>query len=161
MRPEALRRFEQMVEEVSRNASAVAQNTAAAKNQPAMPVHPASEAVTHATDAAASAVPPARQPDRPRRRLSQRLPAQERHQQRPVKHRKVLLLRSPQKARQLPVPLRRKRQKRMRQRHNNQQPLLPSAATTKASEAATSARGCGGLQRGSEIIRNERIIKRQ
>ncbi len=39
VRPEALRRFEQMVEEVSRNASAVAQNTAAAKNQPAMPVH--------------------------------------------------------------------------------------------------------------------------
>ncbi len=38
VRPEALRRFEQMVEEVSRNASAVAQNTAAAKNQPAMPV---------------------------------------------------------------------------------------------------------------------------
>lgn len=67
---------------------------------------------------------PARQPDRPRRRLSQHLPAQERHQQRPVKHRKVLLLQSPQKARQLPVPLRRKRQKRMRQRHNNQQPLL-------------------------------------
>ncbi len=58
------------------------------------------------------------------RRLSQHLPAQERHQQRPVKHRKVLLLQSPQKARQLPVPVRRKRQKRMRQRHNNQQPLL-------------------------------------
>ena len=31
---------------------------------------------------------PARQPDRPRRRLSQRLPAQERHQQRPLKHQK-------------------------------------------------------------------------
>ncbi|WP_198600553.1 prophage tail fiber N-terminal domain-containing protein, partial [Escherichia coli] len=30
-RPEALRRFELMVEEVARNASAVAQNTAAAK----------------------------------------------------------------------------------------------------------------------------------
>ncbi|SJE12261.1 phage protein-like protein [Shigella sonnei] len=48
VRPEALRRFEQMVEEVSRNASAVAQNTAAAKKS-------ASEAATHATDAAASA----------------------------------------------------------------------------------------------------------
>ncbi|OSK94254.1 side tail fiber protein-like protein [Escherichia coli TA447] len=32
VRPEALRRFELMVEEVARNASAVAQNTAAAKN---------------------------------------------------------------------------------------------------------------------------------
>ena len=40
---------------------------------------------------------PARQPDRPRRRLSQRLPAQERHQQRPLKHQKVLPLQSPQK----------------------------------------------------------------
>ncbi len=67
---------------------------------------------------------PARQPDRPRRRLSQRLPAQERHRQRPVKQRKVLLLQSHQKARQLPVPVRRKRQKRMRQRHKNRQPLL-------------------------------------
>ncbi|VCY97650.1 hypothetical protein BANRA_04759 [Escherichia coli] len=67
---------------------------------------------------------PARQPDRPRRRLSQRLPAQERHQQRPLKHQKVLPLQSPQKARQLPVPVPRKRQKRMLQRHNNQQPLL-------------------------------------
>lgn len=72
----------------------------------------------------AQLVPPARQPDRLHHLLSQHLPAQERHQQRPVKHRKVLLLQSPQKARQLPVPLRRKRQKRMRQRHNNQQPLL-------------------------------------
>ena len=67
---------------------------------------------------------PARQPDRPRRRLSQRLPAQERHQQRPLKRKKVLPLQSPQKARQLPVPVPRKRQKRMPQRHNNQQPLL-------------------------------------
>ncbi len=66
---------------------------------------------------------PARQPDRPLRRLSQRLPAQERHQQRPLKHQKVLPLQSPQKARRPPVPLRQKRQKRMRQRHNNQQPL--------------------------------------
>ncbi len=69
-------------------------------------------------------VQPARQPDRPRRRLSQRLPAQERHQQRPLKPQKVLPLQSPQKARRLPVPVRRKRQKRMRQRQNNQPPLL-------------------------------------
>ncbi len=67
---------------------------------------------------------PAHQPGRPRRRLSQRLPAQERHQQRLLKHQKVLPLQSPQKARQLPVPVRRKRQKRMRQRHKNLQPLL-------------------------------------
>ena len=46
-RPEALRRFELMVEEVTRNASAVAQNTAAAKKS-------ASDAGTSARDASAS-----------------------------------------------------------------------------------------------------------
>ncbi len=55
VRPEALRRFEQMVEEVSRNASAVAQNTAAAKKSASDTSASASEAATHATDAAASA----------------------------------------------------------------------------------------------------------
>ncbi|MDC8827797.1 prophage tail fiber N-terminal domain-containing protein [Escherichia coli] len=54
VRPEALRRFEQMVEEVSRNASAVAQNTAAAKKSASDASASASEAATHATDAAAS-----------------------------------------------------------------------------------------------------------
>ncbi|WP_406866224.1 phage tail protein [Escherichia coli] len=55
VRPEALRRFEQMVEEVSRNASAVAQNTAAAKKSASDASISASEAATHATDAAGSA----------------------------------------------------------------------------------------------------------
>nr|WP_161527475.1 prophage tail fiber N-terminal domain-containing protein [Escherichia albertii] len=55
VRPEALRRFEQMVEEVSRNASAVAQNTAAAKKSASDASASASEAATHATDAAGSA----------------------------------------------------------------------------------------------------------
>ncbi|BAT39803.1 predicted phage tail fiber protein [Escherichia albertii] len=55
VRPEALRRFEQMVEEVSRNASAVAQNTAAAKKSATDASASASEAETHATDAAGSA----------------------------------------------------------------------------------------------------------
>ncbi|ENT3808413.1 prophage tail fiber N-terminal domain-containing protein [Escherichia coli] len=55
VRPEALRRFEQMVEEVSRNASAVAQNTAAAKKSASDASASASEAATHVTDAAASA----------------------------------------------------------------------------------------------------------
>ncbi|EHQ5900828.1 prophage tail fiber N-terminal domain-containing protein [Escherichia coli] len=52
--PEALYRFEKMVEEVSRNASAVAQNTAAAKKSASDASASASEAATHATDAAAS-----------------------------------------------------------------------------------------------------------
>ena len=55
VRPEALRRFEQMVEDVSRNASAVAQNTAAAKKSASDASASASEAATHATDAAGSA----------------------------------------------------------------------------------------------------------
>ncbi|HAW7944888.1 TPA: phage tail protein [Escherichia coli] len=55
VRPEALRRFELMVEEVARNASAVAQNTAAAKKSAGDAGTSAREAATHATDAADSA----------------------------------------------------------------------------------------------------------
>ncbi|EFL8636611.1 prophage tail fiber N-terminal domain-containing protein [Escherichia coli] len=54
-RPEALRRFELMVEEVARNASAVAQNTAVAKKSAGDADTSAREAATHATDAAGSA----------------------------------------------------------------------------------------------------------
>ncbi|ELM7940652.1 prophage tail fiber N-terminal domain-containing protein [Escherichia coli] len=54
-RPEALRRFELMVEEVARNASVVAQNTAAAKKSASDAGTSASEAATRATDAADSA----------------------------------------------------------------------------------------------------------
>ncbi|WP_249827431.1 prophage tail fiber N-terminal domain-containing protein [Escherichia coli] len=54
-RPEALRRFELMVEEVARNASAVAQNTAAAKKSASDASTSAREAATHSTDAAGSA----------------------------------------------------------------------------------------------------------
>lgn len=55
VRPEALRRFELMVVEVARNASAVAQNTAAAKKSASDASTSAREAATHATDAAGSA----------------------------------------------------------------------------------------------------------
>lgn len=55
VRPEALRRFELMVEEVAHNASAVAQNTAAAKKSASDAGTSAREAATHATDAAGSA----------------------------------------------------------------------------------------------------------
>ncbi|HDL0400542.1 TPA: tail fiber domain-containing protein, partial [Escherichia coli] len=53
--PEALRRFELMVEEVARNASAVAQDTAAAKKSASDAGTSAREAATHATDATGSA----------------------------------------------------------------------------------------------------------
>nr|WP_113649448.1 prophage tail fiber N-terminal domain-containing protein [Escherichia albertii] len=55
VRPEALRRFEQMVAEVARNASAVAQNTEAAQKSASDASASASEAAIHATDAAGSA----------------------------------------------------------------------------------------------------------
>ncbi|EEW7827910.1 TPA: peptidase S74 [Escherichia coli] len=55
VRPEALRRFELMVEEVARNASAVAQNTVAAKKSASDASTSAREAATRATDAAGSA----------------------------------------------------------------------------------------------------------
>jgi len=55
VRPEALRRFELMVAEVAHNASAVAQNTAAAKKSASDAGTSAREAATHATDAAGSA----------------------------------------------------------------------------------------------------------
>ncbi|EFH0073580.1 phage tail protein [Escherichia coli] len=54
-RPEALRRFELMVEEVARNASVVAQNTAVAKKSAGDAGTSAREAATHATDATGSA----------------------------------------------------------------------------------------------------------
>ncbi|WP_137524636.1 prophage tail fiber N-terminal domain-containing protein, partial [Escherichia coli] len=54
-RPEALRRFELMVEEVARNASVVAQNTADAKKSAGDAGTSAREAATHATAAADSA----------------------------------------------------------------------------------------------------------
>lgn len=54
-RPEALRRFELMVEEVARNASAVEQNTAAAKKSASDAGTSAREAAIRATDAADSA----------------------------------------------------------------------------------------------------------
>ncbi|EFA3644254.1 prophage tail fiber N-terminal domain and S74 family endopeptidase-containing protein [Escherichia coli] len=54
-RPEALRRFELMVEEVARNASAVAQDTAAAKKSASDAGTSAREAATYATDATGSA----------------------------------------------------------------------------------------------------------
>ena len=103
---------------------------------------------------------PARQPDRPRRRLSQRLPAQERHQQRPLKHQKVLPLQSLQKARQPPVPVQRKRQKRMPQHHK----ICSHFCIHRDHESVRSCHlspGCVGFKRGGKIIRNERILERR
>ena len=130
------------------------------KNQPAMPVHQPARRQLMQPMLQPQHVPPARQPDRPRRRLSQRLPAQERHRQRPVKQQKVLLLQSHQKARQLPAPVPRKRQKRMPQHHK----IGSHFCIHSDHEGVRSCHlgtGCGGLKRGSEIFRNECIIKCQ
>ncbi len=83
--------------------------------------------------------------------LSQRLPAQERHRQRPVKQQKVLLLQSHQKARQLPAPVPRNVRNECRS-ITKSAATSASTATTKASEAATSARGAAA-SKGSEIFR--------
>ncbi len=139
VRPEALRRFEQMVEEVSRNASAVAQNTAAAKNQPAMPVHQPARRQLMQPMLQPQHVPPARQPDRPRRRLSQRLPAQERHRQRPVKQQKCCCCRVIKSAAATSASAA-KTSETNAAASQKSAATSASTATTKASEAATSAR---------------------
>ncbi|QKP94445.1 prophage tail fiber N-terminal domain-containing protein [Escherichia coli] len=124
VRPEALRRFEQMVEEVSRNASAVAQNTAAAKKSASDASASASEAATHATDAAASARAASTSAGQAASSAQSASSSAGTASTKAREAAKVLLLQSHQKARQLPAPVPRKRQKRMPQRHNNQQPLL-------------------------------------
>lgn len=130
------------------------------RSQPVMPAHLPVRRQPMRLMLQAQHVQPARQPDRPRRRLSQRLPAQERHQQKPLRHQKVLPLQSPQKARRLPVPVPRKRQKRMPQHHKNRQPLLHPQRPRRRQKLPP-RHGCGGLKRGSEIFRNECIIKCQ
>ncbi len=123
-RPEALRRFELMVEEVARNASAVAQNTAAAKKSAGDAGTSAREAATHATDAAGSARAASTSAGQAASSAQSASSSAGTASTKATEAEKVLPLQSPQKARQLPVPEPRKRQKRMLQRHNNQQPLL-------------------------------------
>ncbi len=123
-RPEALRRFELMVEEVARNASAVAQNTAAAKKSASDAGTSAREAATHATDAAGSARAASTSAGQAASSAQSASSSAGTASTKASEAAKVLLLQSHQKARQLPVPVRRKRQKRMRQRHKNRQPLL-------------------------------------
>ncbi len=159
-RPEALRRFELMVEEVARNASVVAQNTAAAKKSASDASTSAREAATHATDAAGSARAASTSAGQAATSAQSASSSAGTASTKATEASKVLPLQSPQKARQLPVPVRRKRQKRMRQRHNNQQPLLHPQRPQSVRSCHLSP-GCGGLKRGGKIIRNERIIKRQ
>ncbi len=123
-RPEALRRFELMVEEVARNASAVAQNTAAAKKSASDASTSAREAATHATDAAGSARAASTSAGQAASSAQSASSSAGTASTKATEASKSAAAAESSKARQLPVPLRRKRQKRMRQRHNNQQPLL-------------------------------------
>ncbi len=124
-RPEALRRFELMVEEVARNASAVAQNTAAAKKSASDAGTSAREAATHATDAAGSARAASTSAGQAATSAqSASSSAGTASTKATEASKKCCRCRVLKKARRLPVPVRRKRQKRMLQRHNNQQPLL-------------------------------------
>ncbi len=124
-RPEALRRFELMVEEVARNASAVAQNTAAAKKSASDAGTSAREAATHATDAADSARAASTSAGQAASSAqSASSSAGTASAKATEAEKKCCRCRVLKKARQLPVPVPRKRLKRMLQRHNNQPPLL-------------------------------------
>ncbi len=160
VRPEALRRFELMVEEVARNASAVAQNTAAAKKSASDASTSAREAATHATDAAGSARAASTSAGQAASSAQSASSSAGTASAKATEASKVLPLQSPQKARQPPVPLRQKRQKRMRQRHNNQQPLQHPPRPRKRQKLPPQP-GCVGLKRGGKIIRNERSLERQ
>ncbi len=105
-------------------------------------------------------VQPAHQPGRPRRRLSQRLPAQERHQQRLLKHQKVLPLQSPQKRGSYQCQCR----ENVRNECGSVTKICSHFCIHRDHESVRSCHlspGCGGLKRGSEIIRNERSLERQ
>ncbi len=159
-RPEALRRFELMVEEVARNASAVAQNTAAAKKSASDASTSAREAATRATDAAGSARAASTSAGQAASSAQSASSSAGTASTKATEASKVLPLLSPQKARRPPVPVRRKRQKRMRQRHNNQQPLLHPPRPRKRQKLPPQP-GMRRLQRGGKIIRNERSLERQ
>ncbi len=123
VRPEALRRFELMVEEVARNASAVAQNTAAAKKSAGDAGTSAREAATHATDAAGSARAASTSAGQAASSAQSASSSAGTASAKATEASKSAAAAESSKARRPPVPLRQKRQKRMRQRHNNQQPL--------------------------------------
>ena len=160
-RPEALRRFELMVEEVARNASVVAQNTAAAKKSASDASTSAREAATHATDAADSARAASTSAGQAASSAQSASSSAGTASTKASEASKVLLLQSPQKARQLPVPVPRKRQKRMPQRQNNQPPLLHPPRPRKRQKLSPQPGDASASKRSGKIIRNERIIKRQ
>ncbi|ENE23950.1 prophage tail fiber family protein [Escherichia coli P0302293.3] len=159
VRPEALRRFELMVEEVARNASAVAQNTAAAKKSASDASTSAREAATHATDAAGSARAASTSAGQAASSAQSASSSAGTASTKAMKHRKVLRCRVLKK--------RGSYQCRAAKTSETNAAASQQSAATSASPRPRSVRsshlspGCGGLKRGSEIIRNERIIKRQ
>ncbi len=158
-RPEALRRFELMVEEVARNASAVAQNTAAAKKSASDAGTSAREAATHATDAAGSARAASTSAGQAASSAQSASSSAGTASTKASEAERAAAAES-SKARQLPVPVRRKRQKRMRQRHKIGSHFCIHSDHEGVRSCHLST-GCGGFKRGSEIIRNECIIKCQ
>ncbi len=104
---------------------------------------------------------PARQPDRPRRRLSQRLPAQERHQQRPLKRKKVLPLQSPSKSAAATSAAAAKTSETNAAASQQSAATSASTATTKASEAATSARDASASKEAAKSSETSAALERQ
>ncbi len=160
VRPEALRRFELMVEEVARNASAVAQNTAAAKKSAGDAGTSAREAATHATDAAGSARAASTSAGQAASSAQSASSSAGTASAKATEASKSAAAAESSKARRPPVPLR----QNVRNECGSVTTISSHFSIHRDHESVRSCHlspGCGGLKRGSEIIRNERIIKRQ
>ncbi len=146
-RPEALRRFELMVEEVARNASAVAQNTAAAKKSASDASTSAREAATHATDAAGSARAASTSAGQAASSAQSASSSAGTASTKATEASKSAAAAESSKARQLPVPLRRKRQKRMRQRVTTISSHFCIRRDHEGVRSCHLSPGCGGPQK--------------
>lgn len=156
-RPEVLRRLELMVEEVARNASVVAQSTADAKKSAGDASASAAQVaalVTDATDSARAASTSAGQAASSAQEASSGAEAASAK----ATEAESAAAAESSKTRRPPVPVRRKRQKRMLQRHNNQPPRLPPPRPRKRQRPPLQHE-MRWPQKRQQIIRNERIIK--
>ncbi len=159
-RPEALRRFELMVEEVARNASVVAQNTAAAKKSASDASTSAREAATHATDAAGSARAASTSAGQAASSAQSATSSAGTASTKATEASKVLPLQSPQKRGSYQCQCR----ENVRNECCSVTTISSHFCIHRNYESVRSCHlspGCGGFKRGGKIIRNERILERQ
>ncbi len=153
-RPEALRRW-QMVEEVSRNASAVAHeygNPAKKIANGNAEVHQPASGLTHATDAAASARAASTSAGQAASSASQRLPAQNGIDKRPVKQQKCCCCRVIKSAAATSASA-------AKRRRNECRSITKSAATS-ASSDHEGVRSCHTSAQGAAAKRQRNLQKR-